>query len=182
MINHLSGWEWVPHDIPHVTAAAVIDPVQNQKIPPQPAQQKVLWKALEKCFGALVTELLTTPITFNFYRLHIGSNRTLSVVAYPDTDAVGRFKELMFSLFKAERWWEYPMNDGTKKLNHSVQAVVGHFEPDGSGDFPFLNVQDILQNYPCNDKICVNKIYLIQYTNRLINPKSDVIRCSAFNF
>lgn len=181
----LPNWSFVPHT-PHVTAASVIDPLQKQVIPPEPAGT-LLWQSLVVSFDALSRQF--APFTLVFDRLHIGPKGTVSIVAWPRSKQVGLWKQVMFHLYKSERWWEYPL-DTEKVLDHSCQAVIGHVEPVGSlGAFSGLpsNLLAEMQNdlramaFPPKE-ILVAGVWLVQYSNRLIDPDKHLVRAEYFPF
>ena len=169
-----------PH-LPHVTGAAVIDPLRQQRIPPDPAQP-LLWDTLKSSFLTLAG--LFQSFTLVFDRLHFGSNATVAVVGYPNTEAVGLWKQTVFHLFKSERWWQYQLSDEEQVLDHSVQAVIAHLEPTksqtgksaASYEFPVTKLQDTFRTISFTpQEIQVSEVWLIHYGNRLIYL-SDLVR------
>lgn len=61
IITWLSGWRYLTH-VPHVTAAAVIDPIQEQTIPREPAES-LLWTALVKSFAVLAASVASFEVS-----------------------------------------------------------------------------------------------------------------------
>ncbi|MBI1925192.1 hypothetical protein HYR99_13200 [Candidatus Poribacteria bacterium] len=186
----ISGWKYVPHKVPHVTASSVINPrKENEEIPEIPETSShlwgLMWNTLVKSVGELVEYL--PRINFIFCRIQLTPNGSVLLAGYPDREEVGQFKELMYLLFKAERAWDYA----------GPAPVIGHFKPcsdntscDESGNFsfPFSEIQDLLPSV-WNDcigsgsekRIAVEDLWLIHYSNRLIDPtKGHVLHCRRF--
>jgi hypothetical protein len=186
VVSHrLPDWHFDEH-VPHVTAAAIVDPLQGNHISLPEEDRDLPWLSLEVSFAALARNF--TPFTLTFDRLHIGPRGTISVVAWPDSEDVGRWKRLMFYLFKAERWWEYELETG-KVLDHSCQAVIGRLKPpppfDDCPNLPssFLKeMQNDLGKMKFSKKIKVNGIWLVRYKNRRIDPDQDLDKEKYFPF
>lgn len=76
IVPQLPGWRYATH-VPHMTAAAVIDPLQQQTIP-SGAAESLLWTTLVRSFAVLADSL--EPFEVSFFRLFIAGNGTVVVV------------------------------------------------------------------------------------------------------
>ena len=175
----LPGWTYddTVH-VPHVTATSIIDPIQKQSVPEGKPELLMLQSSLLKTFKSLAASLGRFQFTFD--RLHLGSNGTLTAVGYPSTPQIGVFRETAFHLFKSDRWWHAEQPNGKWVPDPSAACVIGAIKPRTARPQPLVKCdldaarRTISSIFFQPIKIKVTGIWVIQYTNRLINPKSHV--------
>lgn len=177
--------QYVKH-IPHITAASIIDPLKDKNSVPEGCENAV-WDSLKNSLEAIVKVI--DRFRLSFKRIHIGAGGTVSLIGYPDSESVGKYKELVYYLFKSERWWNYTIDNMGTFPDHSVSAVIGHIEDKSNSNAQFhfsylrecLKSLDNLLDNDSNERIHIDKIYLVKYSNRLINPEKHIKKTSSIS-
>ena len=147
----------------HITAASVINPSQN-----------IIhydWNYYRKEVKGIIEQSNLSSFKITFHRLFVGEDGIVVMVGYPDNIQVGIFKELMFDKFKAEKWW----------FDYSAAPVIGYITKDLRCE-EAQNLLDSVQVFLASGKtiVQVNGLYLIDYTNRKINPTAHVRKIKYF--